>query len=169
MEIRWYLLAVIAMQFIVLLFGLLGHGNEIKKSGNTHAGLWKVCVGDSCSEVKKSSFPDSKDWQDTQAARAFLILSHFAGVAVMAQLILATLSMIKATLRVAIHSVTCVIQAFCLGIAVFLMTGLPLGTDMGWSQILAWVAFIFACLILPAGCTQIDEDGKEVTDVNEDK
>ena len=61
MEIRWYLLAVIAMQFIVLLFGLLGHGNEIKKSGNTHAGLWKVCVGDSCSEVKKSSFPDSSE------------------------------------------------------------------------------------------------------------
>ena len=52
----------------------------------------------------------TEDWQDTQAARAFLILSHFAGVAVMAQLILATLSMIKATLRVAIHSVTCVIQ-----------------------------------------------------------
>ncbi|XP_075247822.1 uncharacterized protein LOC142340930 [Convolutriloba macropyga] len=169
MEVRWYLLVVIAMQALAFVMAFFGHGYDVANTGEFHSGIWETCVdGGSCRKLKKEMFDSSDDWEKIKATRAMLILSHFAGLAVLVNLILAMLSILKAQKRVIAHSVTCIIQAFFLGLAVFLMTDLPLGSEMGWSQTMAWVAFVFACLVLPAGCTQVDENGKEVEEVNVD-
>ena len=59
---------------------------------------------------KKSIIVSSDDWEKIKATRAMLILSHFAGLAVLVNLILAMLSILKAQKRVIAHSVTCIIQ-----------------------------------------------------------
>jgi len=168
MEIRWYLIVVIVLEFFAFFFAFFGHGNDLENNGDSHGGLWKSCFKSNCQDVTEDSIGDSDTWKKIQATKAMLILSHFAGIGVFVQLVLAMLSVIKASTRVVLHSITCLIQAFFLGLAVFLMTDLEFGVDMGWSQAIAWVAFVFACLVLPAGCTQIDENGKEVEEINAD-
>ena len=54
------------------------------------------------------------------------------------------------------------ILAFTMGLAISIMTDIPLGAKMGWSLAIPWVGFVLASLVLPAGCTQIDENGKEI-------
>ena len=54
------MIALIAMQFIALLFGLLGHGNYVGKTGKAHAGLWKSCLDDNCVDLDMDRFSNRK-------------------------------------------------------------------------------------------------------------
>ncbi|XP_075247443.1 uncharacterized protein LOC142340635 [Convolutriloba macropyga] len=112
MEVRWYLLVVIAMQALAFVMAFFGHGYDVANTGEFHSGIWETCVdGGSCRKLKKEMFDSSDDWEKIKATRAMLILSHFAGLAVLVNLILAMLSILKAQKRVIAHSVTCIIQA----------------------------------------------------------
>ena len=52
------MLIMIVMQFIVFLFGFFGHGNALKKTGDTSFGLWKYCNDGDCASIEDTMFSD---------------------------------------------------------------------------------------------------------------